>query len=104
MTTLNEIRDELKEVKYYYSRQKYLDAAVGLVGVNEVMKTVHKYNSIACRAPIMLYDVYVCRIVKGLTQEATAMEFGIATDYSQKLYKQLLLYFQQKITEGGRSK
>jgi len=52
----------------------------------------------------MLYDVYVCRIVKGLTQEATAMEFGIAADYSQKLYKQLLLYFQQKITEGGRCK
>lgn len=104
MTTLNEIRDELKEVKYYYSRQKYLDEAVGFVGVNEVMKIVHKYNAIACKAPIMLYDVYVCRIVKGLTQEATAMEFGIAADYSQKLYKQLLLYFQQKITERGRSK
>ena len=104
MTTLKEIRDELKEVKYYYSRQKYLDKAVGLVGVNEVMKIVHKYNAIACKAPIMLYDVYVCRIVKGLTQEATAMEFGIAADYSQKLYKQLLLYFQQKIIEGGRSK
>ena len=41
MTTLNEIRDELKEVKYYYSRQKYLDEAVGFVGVNEVMKIVH---------------------------------------------------------------
>lgn len=104
MTTLNEIRDELKEVKYYYSRQKYLDEAVGFVGVNEVMKIVHKYNTIACKAPIMLYDVYVCRIVKGLTQEATAMEFGVAADYSQKLYKQLLLYFQQKIIEGGRSK
>lgn len=104
MTTLNEIRAELKEVKYYYSRQKYLDEAVGFVGVNEVMKIVHKYNAIACKAPIMLYDVYVCRIVKGLTQEATAMEFGIAADYSQKLYKQLLLYFQQKITEGGRCK
>lgn len=104
MTTLKEIRDELKEVKYYYSRQKYLDKAVGLVGVNEVMKVVHKYNAIACKAPIMLYDVYVCRIVNGLTQEATAMEFGVAADYSQKLYKQLLLYFQQRITEGGRSK
>ena len=69
MTTLNEIRDELKEVKYYYSRQKYLDEAVGFVGVNEVMKIVHKYNSIACKAPIMLYDVYVCRIVKGLRKK-----------------------------------
>ena len=64
MITVKEIRDDLKDIKYYYSRKEKIDKASESVGANEIYKKVEKYNKAICKAPLRMYDLYV-----GLYQE-----------------------------------
>ena len=40
--TLSLIREDLKNIKYYYARKKVFDEAFESTGVNEIMETVNK--------------------------------------------------------------
>lgn len=100
---LKQIREDLKDVRYYYSRQKTFDEAVRLIGHNAVLEKVRKYNDAVKTAPPRLYDLYVNLYTKGLTQEGLSIELGYTPEYIQMLNKQLLLFLQEKLGQGGRS-
>ena len=52
MLSLNKIREDLKEIRYYYSRKEIFDAAFGIVGNNKIFDTVKKYNKAVQNAPL----------------------------------------------------
>ena len=43
MMTLENIRADLKDVRYYYARKEIFDSAIGGLGLNDVVKKVEKY-------------------------------------------------------------
>ena len=45
MLPLNKIREDLKEIRYYYARKEIFDSAIGGIGLNKVFDTVKKYNT-----------------------------------------------------------
>ena len=75
MISLKQIRQDLREIRYYYSKQ------------NEAMK----------RAPIKLYDVYISLYINNNTQEALAFDWDVCCEYIRKLNKSLCEFLQRQL-------
>jgi Predicted transcriptional regulator len=95
MPTLKEIRDDLKDVRFYYSKKNSLDNAFENVVVNDVFDKVNKYNDAVKSAPVRLYDIYLGLYVQNNTQFALSEELGYTPDYIRRLNRKLCEYFQK---------
>lgn len=61
MKTFSMIREDLKNIRYYYSRQKEMTNSARIVGESTILKTIEAYNAAICQASPKLYDfVFVC--------------------------------------------
>ena len=97
---LNEIRQQLKTIRLYYTNKaRFSDAFDALPHM--VKELAEKYAAIVSIAPLDLYYIYFELYVKGLTQEATAEDLNYSTEYIRKKNKRLLLFLQQKIDDQG---
>lgn len=99
MKTLNGIREDLKEIRYYYARKQAMENGFLSTGKNGVVAKAEKYNQAIQTAPIRLYDIYVGLYVNNYTQEAYSMELNYTPEYIQRLNKQLLKFLQGVIKE-----
>ena len=99
MVSLDKIRKDLKEIRYYYSRKELFDESTRCVATNGVLEKVRRYNEAIQCAPPRLYDMYICLYVKNYTQEGLSIELNYTPEYIQMLNKQLLLFLQSKLTD-----
>lgn len=99
MITLEQIRDDLREIRYYYARKTQVDDVSKKIGDPAVRCLVEKYNRAICIAPLRLYDIYACLYVRGQTQEELADELSYTPQYIRKLIAQLPSYFKTKFNE-----
>ena len=72
MVTLQTIKRELENIRYYYARKDIFDKAFDSVGKNEILQTVDRYNQAICGAPPKLYEMYVALYIQCCTYEAAA--------------------------------
>ena len=98
--TLNEIRQQLKTIRLYYTNKARFSAALDALP-HTVKELAEKYAAIVSTAPLDLYYIYFELYVKGLTQEATAEDLNYSTEYIRQKNKRLLLFLQQKIDDQG---
>lgn len=99
MISLECIKKDLRDIRYYYSRKTELDEAVRIIGNLPVKRTVEKYNCVIRDAPIRLYDLYACLYLRGQTQEAVSIELGYTPQYIRKMVSELFLFFQNNINQ-----
>ncbi len=99
--SLDEIRNDLKDVRYYYIRKKAFDEAGREVGTCKVVEKVRRYNEMICGASPQLYDVYNGLYIRNLTQEGFSVELCYTPEYVQMMNKRLLLFLQKEISKGG---
>ena len=99
--TLNQIREDLKDIKYYYSRRKVFEEGFQSTGRSEVIDKVQDYNEVIRSAPARMYDLYVSLYVKNHTQESLSDELGYTPEYIQMLNKQLLKFLQKEFNLKG---
>ncbi len=59
MLTLKQIRNDLKDIRYYYSRKEALEQGFRVVGTNDIVDKTKRYNTVIQSAPTRLYDIYV---------------------------------------------
>ena len=97
MVGLNRIREDLREVRYYYTRKELFDETFKSISANVILEKVYRYNDAMRSAPLRLYDLYVCLYTKNYTQAALAIELDYTAEYIQMLHKKLLLFLQTKI-------
>ncbi len=98
MKTINNIREDLKNIRYYYSRKEKLSKSEGIVGTCKILELVEEYNRTVCQAPPKLYDIYICIYVENNTQESDAERFGYTREYITRLNKQLLAFLQNNLS------
>lgn len=100
---IKEIKEDLKDIKYYYSRKKAMDESFRNIGYNSVVKKAEFYNELAKSAPPQLFDLYVALYINNHTQDSFAEAMCYARETINLFNKKLLLYFQSKILEmkGG---
>jgi hypothetical protein len=95
--TLTKIRQDLKDIRYYYSRKEMFDKELKDVAANSILDKVQKYNGAMSLAAPRLYDLYVSLYVKNFTQESLAFDLGYTPEYIQMQNKKLLLFLQSQL-------
>ena len=91
--TTEEIRAELQDVRYYYSRKAMFDRAKACVAKNAAVALAEKYGNAVRNAPPRLYDIYVTLYVENNTQASAAEKWGYSEGYIRNLNKQLYAFF-----------
>lgn len=102
--TIEKIREELQDVRYYYSRKEMFDRAKDCVAKNAAIGLAKKYGNAVRDAPPRLYDIYVTLYVENNTQASAAEKWGYSEGYIRNLNRQLYAFFQSafaKRQEGG---
>lgn len=98
--TLNEIRQQLKTIRLYYTNKARFSAAFDTLP-HSVTQLAEQYAEIVRTAPLDLYLIYYELYVKGLTQDAAAVDLNYSTEYIRQKNKRLLLFLQQRINAQG---
>lgn len=93
MATIKEIRADLREIRYYYSKKKEFEDAAKYVIPSSILNKVDRYNQAVKDAPPQLYDLYISLYVHNNTQAALAYEWDFCNDHIKRLNKQLCEYF-----------
>lgn len=101
-TTIEQIRNDLKTLRLYYSAQAQLDKAFTFIPhcTTELVKT---YSEMIGKAPLELYMLYIELYVNGNTQESAAEQMGYCTEYIRMKNKRLLEFFCQQLNDNGRN-
>ncbi len=98
--TLNEIRQQLKTIRLYYTSKARFSAAFDTLPHNAT-ELAATYAAMVNSAPLDLYLIYYELYVKGLTQDAAAVDLNYSTEYIRQKNKRLLLFLQQRINAQG---
>ena len=59
MESLAEVREDLRDIRYYYAHKEMFDKTVDVTGEHELIRKAERYNAAMCTAPPRLYEVYV---------------------------------------------
>lgn len=92
MITLTTIRNDLKDIRYYFSRKAIFDQEMETIGVNSICLKIEEYNKAVCFAPPRLFDLYISLYKENNTQESLADKLGYTNEYISKLNKQLIKF------------
>ena len=99
MKTVNEIRNELKDVRYYYSKREDFDYASKTFAQSSVIQKAELYTNIIKNAPPKLYDLYVAYIVNNNSQEVVADDWGFCVEYIKKLCRKMYDFILAEINK-----
>ena len=98
--TLDQVKSDLKEIQYYYAKQKELDGASRTIGASKIAKKVELYNAAVRNAPVKLYEVYVSLYVNNNTQLTLSFDWDCSLEYVKRLARKLRLFLKNQL-EGG---
>lgn len=101
MVTLKQIRDDLKEIRHYYSRKEIFDMGFRVVGTSGIVEKAERYNNAVKYAPTRLYDLYISLYLQNRTQNAFAEELGYSPEYVYQLNNKLCLYLMKHFNGGN---
>lgn len=93
-----EIREDLKQIKFYYSRKKLFVKGVAKIGQIGIQSKLDKYNSVICLATPQMYELYYEIDVTNKTHEEYADEYGYSVNYVYKLNHKLMQYFEKELS------
>lgn len=97
MLTINQVREDLKEIRYYYSLQKAFDAASDTLKPVALLDKVSKYNEAIKSAPAIFFIIYIELYVKNATQIALATVLGYTREYINEVNGKLIKYLQKTV-------
>ena len=97
MLTINQVREDLKEIRYYYSMQELFDSAANTVKPIALLDKVERYNAVIKTAPARLYILYIELYVKNTTQQDLANSWGYERVYITELNTKLVKYLQKTV-------
>ena len=98
--TIQEIRQDLMDVRYYYANKALMEKYVQDTGCPMFMEKVNKYNQAITFAEPKLYCLYVSLYFENNTQESLAAKWGYSTDNIQYMHDKLLKFFQRKFADN----
>ncbi len=91
---IEDIRKDLKEIRYYYSHKQTFDEAIKLVGENHIVKKAKLYNEVMLKAPANIFYIYVSLYTKYHSQESLADSMCVSPEYICRLNNKVVEYIQ----------
>lgn len=92
MITIDQIREDLRDIRYYYSMQELFDKASSKVRPVAVLNKVQQYNEIIKNSPARMYIIYVSLYVQNNSQTELADQWGFTREYIKELNQKLVEY------------
>ena len=97
MLTTVQVRNDLKEIRYYYSMKELFDRSSKTVKPLAIVHKVERYNTAMQNAPARLYILYVSLYIDNNTQAVLAEEWQLTTDYMKELNNKLIYFLQSAL-------
>ena len=97
MLTTVQVRNDLREIRYYYSMQDLFDRSAKTVKPLAILQKVGRYNTAMQNAPARLFVLYVSLYVENNTQAALALEWQLTSDYIKELNNKLISFLQSAL-------
>lgn len=94
--TIKEIKNDLKEIRYYYALVESLKLGSKLIPSQHITEKVEKYNKIIKNAPVQFYALYVGLYVSNNTQSELAEKWKVGKDSIKKLNAKLCNYLENE--------
>lgn len=98
MVPIEQVKSDLREIRYYYSRKEQLEDASHSIGPLPIKRILENYNCAIRKAPLRLYDLYACLYIRGQTQETIALDLGYTPQYIRKLINELFIFFRNNLS------
>ncbi len=94
-----EIRNDLREIRYFYSRKELFEKSAAAVGTHAIFEKTDRYNTAILQAPPRLYDIYVSIYWLNNSQESLANKLGYTVEYISMLHTQLVHFFKNNLKQ-----
>lgn len=97
MIETSQIKEDLKEIRYYYEMKKTFDSASAFLQPKILLCKVDRYNAAVKNAPAKLFIIYYSLYVEGNTHERLAEEWGYSRQYISTLNDELVKFLQKNL-------
>lgn len=106
MSDLEKVREDLKDIRYYYAHKQVFERASAKQIVNNVIRKAERYNRAMEQAPPILFDLYVSLYIQNNTQAAFAYDRDYSVNYIKDLNNSLCDYIRRALNgqKGGEGK
>lgn len=94
--TIKEIKNDLKEIRYYYALVESLKLGSKLIPPQHITEKIERYNDIIKNAPVQFYALYVGLYVSNNTQSELAEKWKVGKDFIKKLNAKLCNYLENE--------
>ena len=101
MKTNEEVKKDLNDIKFYYSRKDLFDKSE--IAENSVIRLAEKYNRLMKDVPPRLFEVYMGLYVNGNTQESMALDEGYTLVYVNRTNIQLIEFLKHKLNDEEKA-
>lgn len=95
MISAVQIRKDLKNIRYYYSRKAVFDKAVDTIGPICMVDLIEKYNKAIQHASPRLFDLYLTLYVENNTQDSTSEKWGYCIEHMSRMNAQLVKFLKE---------
>ena len=99
MLTKEQIREDLEDIRVYYSIKSVFDKAPAEIKAEALLEKLEQYHSVMRKAPAKLYVLYISLYVENNSQTALSEEWNFTKDYIKDLNKQLVEYLHGSFFE-----
>ena len=97
MLTEDQVRQDLDEIRTYYSMRDLFDKAPREIKAEALFEKLEQYHSVMRKAPAKLYVLYVALYVNNSTQVVVAEEWAYTKEHVRDLNKRLVEYLISKL-------
>lgn len=97
MIEYNTVKNDLNDIRFFYSRKDSFDTGSKTIGPSAVLDKISKYNDVVRKAPARIYEFYVSLYLNNNTLESLAFKLGYSYIQVQRMNKNLITYLQNNL-------
>lgn len=94
--TIEEVKSDLKQIRYYYAHEKEFEGATRIIGGSAILEKIEKYNTMIRSVPSQLYYTYLSLYVRFNSQTMAAEDMDCSVGHVKRLNKELCEFFQKQ--------
>ena len=96
MKTKAQVKEELRQLKYYFLRKDAFAYSTEHIIKNQIVDLAEQYNELVVDAPADLYDAYIMLYTSGYSQMEMAEEIEASPEYVSRLNTRLITFLTKK--------
>lgn len=97
MLTLQEIRNDLKDIRYYYGMKEMFDKSADTIKPLAIIEKVNRYNRAMENAPARMLALYLALYVYNNSQVVVADDWQLTKEHIRNQNRKLLEFLQKSL-------